>query len=189
MPLPPLHKTDNVKIWGSPGVGQNKCVISAHGEAIVGATVALRPGVSVQFYVPAGQSIDLGGRNAGLLQIAAGQYQPPIPADVGSCPDYSLSKFEEYHEGYSGVPGHAYEVTVSRAKAFVKPNAERGTYGQVQSAVDAGVPMVAGGMARLVMDIVTIRFRPHRSDPTLGVVIRELVALGYKEIHCPFCRE
>jgi hypothetical protein len=186
MALPPLHKTDHIKVWGSPGASRSKCVISAHGEAVP-RVFALRLSEMVQFYVPPGQSIDLGARNAGLFQIAAGKVAPPIPATRNNSPNYSLSKFEGYHKGYSGTLGSAYEATF--LKLFSSESADWGTYEGIKDVIrHGGVADPNAVMSLLVMDIVTIRFRPHKTDPTLDLVIQELRSLGYKEFHCPFCR-
>lgn len=183
--LEPLYRTEHVKIWGSPGASRSKCVISAHGETI-NSQFGLRNGETIQFYVQPGQSIDLGARNAGVFQIAAGKLTPPIAATTHNSPDYALSKFEGYHKGYSGAAGTAYEAVF--LKLFSQDSEEWGTYDGIKHAVLHGVPDPNAILSQLKMDIVTIRFRPRKSDPTLSIVISELRRVGYKEFHCPFCR-
>ncbi|MBV9157845.1 MAG: hypothetical protein JO097_16390 [Acidobacteriaceae bacterium] len=196
MPLPPLHQTSLIKVWGSPGHGRpDTCVISAHGSA-TGTSFNLPHGVTLQYYSAHGQPALLGPQNADLLRIASGQYQPanPLPApETGNNRDnYALSKFEDYHEGYGGTAGKMFEAVVLKPLSAVQANPDRGTYDQIKGAVRTGVlPEIAllnTPRSELTMNVVTIRFRVHQSDPNLDAVVLQLVGLGYKNIHCPFCR-
>jgi hypothetical protein len=199
MPLPPLHETSLLKVWGSPGHGRpSVCVISAHGEA-TGTNFEIPRGVVLHYYSDPGQPANLATQNADILKIASGQFQRtngfPKSEEGSDKPNYVLSKFEEYHEGYGGVLGSLYETAVLKPLSVVKKDPERGTYDQIRGAVRSGVAAAGVSLVnqipppvRLTMDIVTIRFRPGHPDSSLDAVVRELVALGYKNIHCPFCR-
>lgn len=188
MPVAPLAETAHTKIWGQ-NAHKTKCVISAHGGS-ANRQFPLNASESVQFYVPAGQSIDLGIQNAGLFGIATGQNVNNIPPQVGNSPDYYLSKFEGYHMGASGSFGSLFETTFLKGPSnlpFYPGKQEWGTYSAIAGAVTAGTNPFNPNIP-LAMDIVTIRFHPGKGDVSLEQVIRELRPFGYNEFHCPFCR-
>jgi len=157
------------------------CTIDAHGEQpLVTGTFALRPGLTVRFYVQQGATlaVNIGHRNPdtpneyynsnALEAISTGvanateSYTGPI-----ACPDYTLRKM---HKSTSGPLG-------GRWSNFIDERSVR-DYTSLERYIDARPAST---------DIITIRNRVGKSALTLSEII-SLLPPAYTEIRCCFCR-
>ena len=166
---------DRFYVWVKDGKKKNKnkkCIISAHGgQSIINSTFKVKQNQKFVFYAPHGYTL----KDPSIVPILTGRAKSNQTISSGKCPDYQLSKYQGSHsdnfETYQSI--------------------EQASWSK-QQWVEFGIePHLVGDVVTSPhMDVVTIRNRHGRTEPSL----HELVAVlkdygwGYEEYHCSFCR-
>ncbi len=158
-------------------------LITAHGGYMnvngpLGSKTFTVPGwTRLHFYAPHGSTI----ANPGIYDIMKGEYQVLESAGPGSqVTNYELSKFQGRH-------GDANETYESIGKDVAR-NADQLSY--QEEIMTSGRAKGPGRNFAFNFDVLTIRNRVLRSDPTLKEALETLGRQGfrYENIHCSFCR-
>lgn len=131
----------------------------------------------LHFYAPHGSTI----ANPGIYDIMKGEYQVLESAGPGDrITNYGLSKFQGRH----GDPNETY----TSIGQDVARNADQLSY--QEEIMTSGRAKGPGRNFAFNFDVLTIRNRRLRSDPTLKEALDTLDRHGfrYENIHCSFCR-
>lgn len=169
-----LHTTNN------GARTSHHCVITAHGiRTVFNRTFRTPDSVTVQFYSSEGSSIrttTLENEAHGwkiesdVSGIATGTVDPGEPPVIGGsmCSNYELTKIQKSTSGCMGG----------------KPT------NWMMDRVDVSYADISAFLNHFphACDILSIRHRPLKMDPTLQDAVTLLRNLGYTDVHCAFCR-
>jgi len=164
-------------VWtlgGGKGNRQSAAVLSAHGgQTILNSKCpkSLRGWVDLAFYCPHGYTL----LDPSLLAVIEGRVKPNEVVPCGIYQDYSLSKYQTAKHG-------AADETYDAIAAVGKTSDEWANEG---FRFDVGK-----GPEAPKLDIITIRYRRLKTDPTLFDILATMKDNGwtYDTIHCSFCR-
>jgi hypothetical protein len=165
-----------------PSVQNRELVLSAHGGPQTRA-YAVPPAMPLYFYCP-----DTWAFNAPSLDsVASGRirfYEEVLP---DQCPkDYSLGKFQGRHGDDSGKVYETYAQIQNEIHAAFK----RQLIGTMRFRTPGDQAAALADVRDVTVDILTIRHRRFRGDPSLFEALHELEKAGYvyEAVHCSFCR-
>jgi hypothetical protein len=171
----------------SPDAG-GRCIITSHGaQSMINSTFPINNKVKLIFYCPHGSNL----LDPGTENIMKGEKQPTEVLDAGHSQDYVLSK---YQKNGGGPRTETYD-TIAKLGDRIAGLAQIWS-NAMDDAAQKGDGDAFWQAALLLgkhtnwMDVVTIRNRPVKFDPTLSEVIKVLHNAGYRytTIHCVFCR-
>jgi hypothetical protein len=166
---------DKIYVWtigGGRAKKNTECIISAHACQTILNSEFKVDGATFAFYALHGYAL----LDPSLYSILSGEVKPCEIVKDGKCQDYSLGKFQGAKHGSGRERYEDIELLGMTDDEMLQKGCKREDLSkrtQLQH-----------------MDIVTIRFRRFRTDPTLFEVVKELRknGWGYKTYHCCFCR-
>ncbi|QFT56409.1 putative adhesin [Microbulbifer sp. THAF38] len=194
----PVREFDRFKIFTASGkrLGEaSNLVISAHGAATKQHFYTNgHGGDNIFFFSPHGYSLS----DPGISSVLSGNAKYHEWIKKGKvCHNYTLSKYQGYHGTTTGqilgrvtrpfIKGESYTDVQNALDNAHKHN-------QDYSSLDPNNPihqkMLANIKPVMEADLLTIRHRVGKDDPTLVDVINTLHAnkLHYDNIYCSFCR-
>jgi hypothetical protein len=163
-----------IYVWTIGTKRNTKAVISAHGAQTWSSSGFKVPDtVTLWFYQPNGYLL----QDPGLINVIYDEVKPKEHVTGGKYQDYSLSKYQGAKHGseaesYKNIPAFGITETELTELGWTKEQ------------------LSTMKRPRDDLDIITIRNRRMRSDPTLKEVIKEVTAAGYAytDYYCSFCR-
>jgi len=179
---------DQFYIWTKGGVSKptsKKCIISAHGgQSVINSKFSVPSNTKFIFYSPHNYTLT----DPSLEKILQGACTPQDPVTGGKCQDYNLSKYQGRH----GKDAESYAQIAKLGDATVELETLLAAEG------DGATPQQTAALRAKIqriqtqehMDIITIRNRHMRSDPSFSQLVSWLKdeGFGYEEYHCSFCR-
>lgn len=169
---------DDIYVWTRGGVKKNvntACVISAHGgQSIINSTFNIERNTNFVFFGPHGYTL----LDPSLMDVLCAKVKPYQTVSMGQCQDYTLSKFQGAKHGGNNEK-------YSDIEAAGASDDELKVFGFTQQQLDS-----RPDKPRADLDVVTIRYRRFRTDPTLSGVVKALKKHGwtYTTFYCSFCR-
>lgn len=184
--MPLVSTFEKFKIWQNATNLNTTCVITCHAGPN-GQTFTVPAGMKITFYVKPGEAFKVPFGTQHVMGKATDPSAYKLDRSLSkasvfagqSCPDYVLSKLQDYHGADWGPANLARKL----ASAVIQLKPEE-TMDNIKSLVD-NYDLTGSGN---VVDIVTVRFRPVKSACRFQDIVAELSRLNYSEVHCAFCR-